>query len=759
MAKKTIYLTDSNHSRLRDALIQKLETHPDSSKIGKSDKLGYESLAEFIQKSLTPILEDSKYARYKTLEVHVSYHCLWTIIYETKRRPKSRKRMNRTAIELLILFTFGEISDEMLEEGTEDLQDDQPSESVAQEGNDLQEFAYYEEFSFRKLQRAIKTAKTEIKILDTFLDNWGKLKKYLEAATERNCKVRLVVSDPSLPCIVERSRNISVFMGNKTSLHASIENIRAEIATWERADLVELRVHDCLPSFNLFAVDESYFIGLFWHDKEAVEGPFMKVKRASFKAYVDEHFESIWKYAATRKESQLLNISVSSGTHLKKYVGNWYMYCNQVGKNEETYKLRFMEHGKVVENLLQIKEEGGELSAIFVSKARGIFKGDVYPCPTNESFVEMRLYSSETKGTLHFVFHIGKGLDDYLIGIYNHMYVNAPILGTGLAAMVKSDIQEEMKPEDWEGRDITKIENEEVNKIIRYLTFPSGVRIEATQSFEHLKTFKRFNLPSLFKGVYKIYSYQGSESNNYSRYISESLLKIDDKHQAFHKRYNSTFAQSGKMAISIGKVQASKEDSLIISLKSKANGRIGFFVINIGDYTPRAKHYYTGIFTGVALQNRRVAIGNRVVLEYMGEDYGLFETTSINRFGIQEAEIDKVPLEVRDNLMGRVNNMVGFLKTEGASSKKALEKEANTGIDMKQVFFDSACQRALTDDVNEVANAAKMFERAILHGFRPFSAFEEKLADYESNGLISARIMNAILGNKIYLGIEKAIRG
>ncbi|MDW3650981.1 MAG: hypothetical protein R8P61_28140 [Bacteroidia bacterium] len=757
--KKTIFLKEENFVRLRQGLNEKLKNHSDNKNLGKSDKLAYEGMATYIREELTLLLKSPEYNRLRTHESQISYHSLWTILYQTEKDPSKRKRMNRMVVMLLILFVFKRIPEDMLIEKEEKLKQTERNyfgkATLTSEG-----FRYYEEFSLKKLRSSIRKARGEIKIIDTFLDNWRKLRAALKEANKQGCRIRILLNDPGFSPIVARSIRISDIGGGEKSLESSLQKIRNEIKDWENPDLVEISLHDSLPGFNLFGVDDIYYIGLFWHNTEATEGPFMMVSNAQFKTNVNTHFEDLWEYAGRRGANTKGGQGKKLNQKLSPYVGNWLLYCNKVGKDEESFNLRNMEHGKVVENLLNVTEINGELSVSFVSYSNGVFRGKAYLCESNDSFLEIRLISKQNEDTLHFLFHIGNGLENHLIGIYNHMYVKAPVLGTGLTAIVKINPFRDQVEDlgSWKPQDVEEIQDQNVQKLLRYLRFPSGARLETLQSFEHLQNFKRFNLPSLFSGVYKIYSYQGSESNPYHRFISESLIKIDDSHQVFHKRCASKYSETNEYSHSVGRVQASKGDSLIISMKSKDHGRMGFFVINIGDYKPQSRTYYTGVFTGVALRNRRVAIGSRVILEFLGNDLSLYDQNSIKRYSIYKDEIQSIPAEVRENLMGRVNNLVGFLKTHGASSKKALLKESHEGVDMKQVFFDSACQRALSDDVNQIGIAAKMYERAVLHGFRPIHSFEEKLEEYEQEGWINQTIKNGILSNNTYKNLMKAYK-
>jgi len=754
--RKTIYLTDENIIKLRDALKEKLKEHKDHKSLGKSHQNGYEGMANFICEQLkVKIAGDSKYREVKDqIGRFVTYHILWKIIYENVHFPEKRTRMTRMTIDLLTLFAFGEVTEDRMQEIPEQKR---PKGSIKQTYQALTElgFAYYDEISFKKLNRLISQAQEEIRIIDTFLDNWRKIRKDLKKAVEQGCKVSILLNEPDFQAIVKRSFRISDIGGGIESLRKSINNIRAEVETWENSNLVKIETHDSLPGFNLFAVDNDYFIGLFWHDREAIDGPFMKVTNQGFKKYVDEHFEAMWEYAVKPKSQRVIAIGKPLDTRLSPYLGTWNLYCNKVEKNEESYNLRSMEHGKVVENLIRFEEKSGVVEATFVSSDGRVFEGEAFICRNNDSFLEVQLKSVVNNNNIQFYFHIGAGLYNNLIGIYSHLYVNAPILGAGLSVIVRSKENHSISIENWEPRPIDKIDEMERKKTLRYLTFPAGSRLEAIQSFEQLKTYNRFNYPSLAEGVYKIYSYQGSEDNPFNRYITESLLYIDEFYQVFHKRCGLAYANDKKYAESRGKVESSKSDSLIISLKSLEHGRIGFFVINFVEERPKLGDYFTGVFSGVGLRNRKVAIGNRVVLRFLGKNKELFDNTEIDRYRINSERFFEIPKEVRRNLTGRTNNMVGFLHTKGASSSKALLNEADKGIDMKSVLFDSALQRALTDNVNQIPNSVKAFERALLHGFEPFEAYENKLAEYEKIGLISSHMRKGIFGNEAFRSLRK----
>ena len=755
--RKRIYISEKNYQQLREALKKKLKDHPNAKNIGSSNQEVYGEFADTIRKELSKILALSKYrnnrviSRIEKPEHEISGYKLWVIFYQTQKHPSKRKRMKRTAIQMLILYAFGELRNDLLVE--------EEKEKVDTKGTGAREnfhdITFTNKLTVNQLKELIRGANHEIKILDTVLDNWGKLKKALQKAVGAGCKVRILVSDPDLLPNQLRSQIIT-FSQNPEFPRKSLDLIKKEIQSWKNRELVDIETHPHFPGFNLFAIDKVYYVGVFWYGHEALEGPFWQVASpSSLQQKIDEHFEGIWKEAKAGKvEIHAPNQVLPE--KLKSFVGNWYMYCNKGEENRESYNLQAMQHGRIVENLVKIKPNGSTLKVTFFSNFNGEFSGSAYLCPSNSDYLEIRITTPSPQNTLHFLLCISPSSKDYLIGLYNYIYHYQPKLGTGLAGMVRieDDSQSEIDYEAWKPRDIKLVKNTETKKLIRYLTFPTDARIESIEDFDQLKRLGKFSQDFKFKGVYKLYAYKGSDQTTY---ITESLIKIDEYRRAFHKRSGHQHLKD--FGISEGKAEMPQNtDSLVIGLKNKENDRPGYFIFNVDDQKPRKGNYYLGIFGGAALNNNRTAIGSRVIMKFLGTDLNLYDTTSHRRYSLLSQEINDVPDAIRLNLSGRINNMIGFFHNSDARSKKDLKGIAKEEISMNEVFFDSACQRALTNDVNQIWNAAKMFERAVLHGFKPASAFKEKLELYEEEGWLSSKMKEGIINNDVYRNLMDSLK-
>ncbi|MCB0479712.1 MAG: hypothetical protein KDC84_16205, partial [Crocinitomicaceae bacterium] len=502
--KKTILMEEAFFHKLRDAVIDKLKSHPKAAHLEKANQEGYGAFIDDIKAEVLKVIEhpdnvrDKEIIKLKARLDQITKYKLWKFLYESRVHPEKRGAMRKSFIKLLMLFAYEEIRENDL---AKELRNSPNILSRQRQGlTNLFGFEVFGKLTVARIQRAIEDAKFEIRILDTFFNNWGRLQNPLKEAVERGCKVKILLSDPELSPIIERSERILWFSEPGNLLTQSIDKIRKITQSWENAHLVEVETHRNLPGFNLFAIDRDYFVGLFWFNHEAVEGPFMKVSdNEEFKDLIDEHFNGIWEDAKSRQKATSIGTNKKIDSRLEALEGNWLLYCNQGEKGKQTFRLRSMEHGKVVENLLQLKVVDHKLEATFTSNNRREFRGEAHVCQENHSYFEIKMKSGGSIDTLYFIFYLG---EDHLIGIYNLMYERQPFFGTGLAAMIRFSRKKAlMNPREWNPSDVGKEENEKNKKLLRYLAFPLGTRIEVIQDIENLKKITRFNLPFQFRGI------------------------------------------------------------------------------------------------------------------------------------------------------------------------------------------------------------------------------------------------------------------
>lgn len=755
--KKRIYLPQATLELIREGVRLKFSDHPQRHILGKSQQIDYEPFQEIIERELETKLKAPQYNRllseFPGIGKRITYFTLWTIFYDNVKNPPNRKRMHRDTIRMLMLFAFDEVREELLVESSPE-ENTHFQSSTGEMGLSLinnRNFEYYDKINESIILESISNAKSEIRILKNFLNKWNSIRPYLEAAAGRGCKIRLLISEPHVKPVVNRSKYILPANKNKNGLPELRRRILDEIENWEGKDKVEVAEHDCLPGFNLYAIDDTYFFSVYWYKVETIRGPYFVIKNEhDFKKHIDNHFENMWKEAYDLRNENRKKPKVNLDKRLKKYIGNWYLYCNKGIKDKESYQLRFMEQGEISENLLILSPNGYQLQATFVSPVHGKLNGFAEIHSIHDEFLEVKLRVPFEKDSIHFLIHIGQHNEDHIIGVYNFMYTNQPMLGTGLAAIVRC--KDEVKVVETNilngtHRPIEEIQDEGTQKLLRYLQFPTGTRIESVENLDDPKLFNRFSKPFKFRGVYKLFAYKGGSGKTY---ITESLMKIDGFQQITHKR-------GGKLEYtkrtSEGKAELMKDDNMLLAFKNLKNRKLGIMFVYCSTHDPSPDTYYTGVFCGFGISNNQRIMGNRVILQYLGEDEKLFNDTKIKRSEVGSAEFHQLPPEIKSILAGRTQNSLGFFYLRGSNIKSALARQAREEIHMGQVYFDAACQKALSNEPNQVEAVIDMFDRALKHGFEPKEAFVKKLEEFENKYWLGMKMKREILNNEKYLSL------
>ena len=121
-----------------------------------------------------------------------------------------------------------------------------------------------------------------------------------------------------------------------------------------------------------------------------------------------------------------------------------------------------------------------------------------------------------------------------------------------------------------------------------------------------------------------------------------------------------------------------------------------------------------------------------MVLQPLGKEER-YDDLGPERIELYSPQYFDLPEGVRANLTGRMNNLIGFIRKKAISSNDDLIKESNDEIDIGNLLFESACQKAIDKNIS---GCAKMILRAVRHGFTDLQLFEEKLTEWEKSRII-----------------------
>lgn len=351
---------------------------------------------------------------------------------------------------------------------------------------------------------------------------------------------------------------------------------------------------------------------------------------------------------------------------------------------------------------------------------------------------------------LNLIFRIQKG-EKVFFGTYNTVYSSNSDLGCGLAVLVKSDnkyedvspillnpvsekadLPKEVAPSDISYQ--TEISSSEAS-IVNYLSLDHEAKLIVGKG--HDLSNRSF---CKFKGTYKMYSYSRyepqfehekiSDTSDYNRRVKSILigaLKITRfgyvEHRGDHEREYST-----GVATTIGR-------TLFIKLVNKEKQRTGAFFFHVGDFYPKNKRIYCGVFSGVSPQSL-IAIGTRIIIECCPEES--FHEIHPKRINIYDSQIHReVDPRIREALMGRWRNFINFNDRGGIFGLDDLGKandKQKERLDLGKAFYQSAIFYILFNE--ELKDGVKDFQRAIEHGFGNFKRFEADILEKGNQDLL-----------------------
>lgn len=167
-----------------------------------------------------------------------------------------------------------------------------------------------------------------IDLLTTYFSSLSVLLTQLKDAIEKNnCKVRILMLDPSQDVIRIRAKGLVNKVGENPIEKAKGHALRLADFTKKYPDNVEFYLYNVLPGFAIYRFDDTWFIGYQWFNRLAREGAYhefrVQVNQLSpFMRNMSEHWSNIWNYARFWKDlnrySQKLTCYISKENKIEE---------------------------------------------------------------------------------------------------------------------------------------------------------------------------------------------------------------------------------------------------------------------------------------------------------------------------------------------------------------------------------------------------------------------------------------------------------
>ena len=501
---------------LQEQLKRKLDHHPkmrygahydtylaDVEKINKTLEAGnFQDLGEF----------DIKKLRCTT-------YILQRVFYTKESEINNPKNFNPLSLAILTLFISGKVQMDIPEYAENDIE----SEGSSILSHFLTDIQLYQKISDTDIQEAISQSKKEIRIIETYLENWFQLREHIKKAVSEGVKVKIILSDPWGEMVKLRYKGLRL-PTHTTKAEDLLHEMLEYVKNWKNHQQIEIRISDHIPGLLLYGFDQNFYIGWFWQRRAATQGTILCFSdRTMIGETTNKHFSRLWKasnpidldiFLAIQKKN-----SHSNNLNLDSYLGTWYLYCNRRTDKTESYKINTMRSGLVARNLFEInKETDGSYSCAFSSQYLPDHYGTV-SLAENNSFIICELCNEDKTSWLSFTFHKGSGLSDNLIGIFNNMYAQEPILGSGIVFLERATPSQliPLLIDPFYPGNIS----ENASKIVRYLCHTLGSRLEPIKDIDELNKLSKYAKPFPYEGVYHVYSYDREE--NSKKYSSQKI--------------------------------------------------------------------------------------------------------------------------------------------------------------------------------------------------------------------------------------------
>lgn len=147
-----------------------------------------------------------------------------------------------------------------------------------------------------KLNERFGNARHEVVILQTWIGNLIPIRESIVSACEKGCRIRILLLSPrSLHAALrgqEYGNTDKEYVGQQ--VNANLADLRS-VKNRFRPGNVEVRLYDGTPIFTIYGSDNHLFVGFYWRQLAAIEGPQLEIEGESVLGQrIWRHFENLW---------------------------------------------------------------------------------------------------------------------------------------------------------------------------------------------------------------------------------------------------------------------------------------------------------------------------------------------------------------------------------------------------------------------------------------------------------------------------------
>ena len=150
---------------------------------------------------------------------------------------------------------------------------------------------------YGQFEEKVKNAKREIIILQTWLKALNPISEGMIEAAARGVKIRILILNPNSE--MARQRGVELGLERDSGRpKALFEGIRSAFKKHDLEGKVEVRMHERIPPFSLYLVDDWMMAGTYWHGRGSVSNPMLEIKgldKDKLGWYYLDTFEEIWQ--------------------------------------------------------------------------------------------------------------------------------------------------------------------------------------------------------------------------------------------------------------------------------------------------------------------------------------------------------------------------------------------------------------------------------------------------------------------------------
>lgn len=203
-------------------------------------------------------------------------------------------RVVTAILAVLALLTLGMLKNRTLTNKLEDkISKVNVNQQLTQSGiNNVYPNMPYDEFTEK-----IKSANTQIIILQTWLKALNPISDEMIDAANRGVKIRILILDPESDIAKQRSVELGLEWDTSRP-KALFEGVQSAFKKNDIKDKIEVRLHKRIPPYSLYMVDDWMLVGFYWHGRGSVSNQMIEFKgidREKMGWLFLDTFDEIWK--------------------------------------------------------------------------------------------------------------------------------------------------------------------------------------------------------------------------------------------------------------------------------------------------------------------------------------------------------------------------------------------------------------------------------------------------------------------------------